>query len=151
MFESLKDLITSTFSSQPIPEKPTKEWDVSEQNFSLKGPVPVDPKEADKWICRCGQSKNYPYCDGAHKAHNEKTGSTIAPLKVEKGSETVYVCRCGFSKSQPFCDGAHNIVRRIEEEKVAQQNGVLVATRYAIPIISFAMTAYFIISNKASN
>ncbi len=29
------------------------------------------------YLCTCGQSKNYPYCDGAHK------GSEFQPQKLE--------------------------------------------------------------------
>ena len=27
----------------------------------------VETKETKSFLCRCGQSKNKPYCDGAHK------------------------------------------------------------------------------------
>jgi len=32
--------------------------------------------------CRCWQSKKFPFCDGAHKAHNEATGDNLGPLIV---------------------------------------------------------------------
>ncbi len=29
------------------------------------------------WVCTCGQSKNYPFCDGSHK------GTGLAPQQLE--------------------------------------------------------------------
>ena len=44
--------------------------------FKVSGPITVEDAEGntkefkegeDAWLCRCGQSKNRPYCDGTHK------------------------------------------------------------------------------------
>ncbi len=33
---------------------------------------------------RCGQSKDFPYCDGSHEQYNKDTGKNIEPLEVKK-------------------------------------------------------------------
>ncbi|RZF41502.1 hypothetical protein LSTR_LSTR000216 [Laodelphax striatellus] len=34
--------------------------------------------------CRCWRSKKFPYCDGAHGAHNKETGDNVGPLVINK-------------------------------------------------------------------
>ncbi|NLV73042.1 MAG: CDGSH iron-sulfur domain-containing protein [Actinobacteria bacterium] len=52
--------------------------------------------------CRCGETKNVPFCDGSHE------GTGIQPLEfgVNVGSTKV-LCSCGLTKRPPECDNAH--------------------------------------------
>lgn len=35
-------------------------------------------------LCRCYKSSTFPYCDGAHTAHNKETGDNAGPLIIKK-------------------------------------------------------------------
>ncbi|MES1910467.1 MAG: hypothetical protein MHM6MM_003054 [Cercozoa sp. M6MM] len=35
-------------------------------------------------MCRCWNSKKFPYCDGSHVAHNKKTGDNVGPLLLTR-------------------------------------------------------------------
>ena len=52
--------------------------------------------------CSCGQSKNQPFCDGAHQ------GTDFTPEKVVlEEPQKVALCLCRHSKNGAFCDGSH--------------------------------------------
>jgi CDGSH iron-sulfur domain-containing protein 3 len=44
------------------------------------GPLEVKPSDKSVWICMCGLSKTYPFCDGHHKLarQHEKEGKIYA-------------------------------------------------------------------------
>ena len=54
--------------------------------------------------CRCGLSKNSPWCDGAHRGQSE-----VAPLVFyQPEAKSVHICSCGQTQNGPFCDGSQN-------------------------------------------
>lgn len=57
---------------------------VNKANHPRATTLQLDELTETKYLCRCWQSKNYPYCDGAHKAYNEATGDTLGPLILKK-------------------------------------------------------------------
>jgi len=64
-------------------------------------PVAVQAGET-KAFCRCGQSKNPPFCDGSH------AGSGIAPhVETFAESKTVWICGCRQTGNDVYCDGSH--------------------------------------------
>jgi len=44
------------------------------------GPLEVKPSDKSVWICMCGLSKTYPFCDGHHKLarKSEQEGKVYA-------------------------------------------------------------------------
>ena len=69
-----------------------------------KEPVDVAVEEGETyWFCRCGKSKNQPWCDGAH------SGSAFSPMEwVAPKSRTYKFCACKLTDKAPICDFSHD-------------------------------------------
>jgi CDGSH-type Zn-finger protein len=76
---------------------------ITEPVIADKKPTVLELEAGTSYWCSCGQSKNKPFCDGAHK------GSGFAPLKFDLAeNKKVALCNCKHTGNKPFCDGAHS-------------------------------------------
>lgn len=74
--------------------------------IAAKNPAVLILQAGTYYWCRCGRSKNQPFCDGAHQ------GTQFAPLEftVTENRE-VALCQCKCTGSPPYCDGSHQGLR----------------------------------------
>lgn len=82
---------------------PDNSRNMSTPKIAQASPIPVTVEAGKTYYwCSCGESKNQPFCDGAHKG----TEFTPVPYTAQKDGP-VYFCACKHSANGPLCDGSH--------------------------------------------
>src|SRR5690554_5633821 len=77
-------------------------------------PAKVTLKEGEEYaFCRCGRSKDQPFCDGSH------AGTDFSPkiFTAEKNGDA-FLCQCKHTEDAPFCDGTH---KQFSDDQVGEE------------------------------
>lgn len=76
---------------------------MSEPVIADRKPAVFEIEPGTYYWCRCGRSKNQPYCDGSHK----ETEFTPLQFTIEE-KKRVALCQCKRTGKEPYCDGTHS-------------------------------------------
>ena len=68
--------------------------------FVATGPVKVEPSDKPLFICACGLTKNFPFCDGSHKPTRSEEPGTLHVYGADRqpkssGPDAFDGCTCG--------------------------------------------------------
>ena len=75
---------------------------MNEPVIADKKPALIELETGTYYWCKCGQSKNQPFCDGTH------VSTDFTPLAFElTEKKKVALCNCKYTNGAPYCDGSH--------------------------------------------
>jgi len=81
---SYQALCPEAHKKRAAKDKPKVNLNIKKDDPKVVDTVDIEDLGDKKVFCRCWRSKKFPYCDGAHNAHNEETGDNVGPLIIKK-------------------------------------------------------------------